>query len=169
MQTIGSVAALVAAIAEEAAAEVERIEQMPIAVEPPPEPPRRDEERLNVIRRENAERIARQEWEGTRAAIEQREAWIRSVVEHAELKGDPMPLAIEALRHVRGDDCEIAISPGDRIDVTKLGRRARVVEAPISGGCIVTSGDVTFDNSYEARARRLESEWRNALSEMYRP
>ena len=169
MQTIGSVASLVAAIREDAAAEVERIEQLPPAVEPPPEPPRRDEERLNAIRRQNAERVARQEWEGTRAAIEQREAWIRSVVGRAELSGDPMPLAVEALRYVPGDECEIAINPRDRIDAAKLGRRVRVVEAPIAGGCIVTSGDVTFDNSYEARARRLESEWRNALSEMYRP
>ena len=169
MQTIGSVAAVIAAIGEDAAAEVERIEQLPLDVGAPPEPPRRDEERVNAIRRENAERIARQEWEGARAAIEQREAWIRRVVEHAALSADPMPLVLEALRYVPGEECEIALNPGDRIDVSRLGRRVRVVEGPIAGGCIVTAGDTSFDNSYEARARRLESEWRNALSGMYRP
>jgi len=26
-----------------------------------------------------------------------------------------------------------------------------------------------FDNSFEARARRLEAQWRNALAGMYKP
>ena len=63
--------------------------------------------------------------------------------------------------------CEIAVSAADRERISVPD--AHVSVAPIAGGCIVTIGDVSFDNSFEARSRRLEPEWRNALSGMYTP
>ena len=91
MQTLGSPASLIAAIREDAAAEAERIQEAAanelasiraegtssdVAIAD-------REERLIAVRRENEERIAKQEWEARRAVIEQREAWIGRVVARA--------------------------------------------------------------------------------------
>ena len=154
MQTLGSPASLVAAIREEAAAEAERIQESTTAELAAIRAesaativalPDRDA-RIAAARRENEERIARQEWDGRRAVIEQREAWIARVVAKAsgQWNVDVATLVAEARTHLPQGEV--------RVD-----------------GCVVTVGDVSFDNSFEARMRRLEPEWRKALGGMYAP
>lgn len=158
MQTLGSPASLIAAIREDAAAEAARIQDATAneLASIRAEASSADvavagrEERLAAARRESEERIARQEWEGRRAVIEQREAWIGRVVARArERWNEPDParvaaLVAEARSHLPEGACQV-------------------------DGCVVTVGNVSFDNSFEARSRRLEPEWRNALSGIYRP
>jgi vacuolar-type H+-ATPase subunit E/Vma4 len=181
MQTLGSPASVVAAIREDADAEVERIEETTAAELASIRADAASasvavgdrEERLAVARRTNEERIAKQEWEGRRAAIEQRETWIQRVVAKAQetwTGGDAAKLNAlirQALSRMPRGTCDVAVSARDRdlVDVPD----ARLVIAPIAGGCVVTIGNVSFDNSFEARSRRLEPEWRSALSGMYKP
>jgi vacuolar-type H+-ATPase subunit E/Vma4 len=49
------------------------------------------------------------------------------------------------------------------------GAPVTVVAAPVHGGCIVRSADgrASYDNSYAARAERLQAEWRAELSAIY--
>ena len=108
------------------------------------------DERLAAARRENEERIAKQEWEARRAVIEQREAWIGRVVAKArERWGELDAVRVAALV----DEARTHLPEGSfQVD-----------------GCVVTVGNVSFDNSFEARSRRREPEWRNALGGMYTP
>ena len=184
MQTVGSVASIIASIREDAAAEVERIEQATAA----DIASIRTEEtgtdvsvpdrvsRLATVRRENQERIAQQEWEGRRAMIEQREAWIARVVATArqEWRSTPeqlLSLIREALQNVDAAECEVAVAPQDRdrVDPSQFEKRIHITTADIDCGCIVTAGDITLDESFDVRAKRLEPEWRKALGEVYRP
>ncbi len=183
MQTLGSVASMIAALREDAAAEAEHIEQtlnaevtaireeataLSVAI------PDRDL-RLAAARRQNDERLAHQEWEGRRMALEQREAWIARVVEKARQErrcdlGQLKALVREALQTIGATECQVALAERDRqlVDPALFGAGVQLTTAPIAGGCIVSAGDIVFDNSFEARSRRLEPEWRNTLSEAYR-
>lgn len=184
MQGVGSVASIVAAIREDAQAEVDRIDDTTakeietiraegaaasVAISD-------REARLAAARAEADERIARQEWDARRRVLEQRETWVDRVtaaarnswqVDRAQLTA----LIREALQTIDAAEVEIAVAERDRplVDVKKLGRKVRLTNADIDGGCIVTGGNLVFDNSFEARARRLEPAWRKALSEVYRP
>lgn len=191
MQTYGSVASVVAAIRDEAAAEVERIEQqgaddatrlrtdadnasVTIADRA---------EQLAGARRAVATELASIEWEGRRGVIEQREAWIAKVVRGAseQWTSDRVTLtalAQDALANLPPLPCAIAVAQKDTIiadeawcaELAHATGKPAVTLAPfaqISGGCVAICGDITFDNSIEARSRRLESEWRSALSRLY--
>lgn len=163
MQTLGSPASVVAAIREDGDAEVERIQETAaaelatIAAEAASVNVAIGdrEERLASSRRLNEERVARQEWEGRRAVMQQREMWIQRVVARAQEGWGPSSaetldaLVREARSRLPDGTCEVIASP--------------------RGGCIVRIGDLSFDNSFEARSRRLEPEWRSALSGMYKP
>lgn len=158
MQTLGSPASVIAAIREDAAAEAERIQEATaselasiraegasaeVAIAG-------REERLAAARRESEERIAKQEWEARRAVIEQREEWIVRVVAKARERWDTRdPARVAALVQEARSHLPDGASQVD--------------------DCVVTVGNVSFDNSFEARSRRLEPEWRNALSGIYRP
>ena len=184
MHTSGSVASIVAAIREDAEAEVERIDQSTRAQvaailreerETVVTIPDRDT-RLAAARRENQERLAQQDWEGRRAAIEQREAWIARVIATARERYRSTPeqqtaLVREALQNVDAAECEVLVSPRDRdlVDPSRFEKKIHITTTELSGGCIVTAGPVVFDNSLDARAKRLESEWRKALGEVYKP
>ena len=153
MQTLGSPASVVAAIREDAAAEAERIREsaaaetkalrenaaaLDVSI-------RDREERLAAARRAIEDRIAKQEWEGRRAAIEQREEWIRRVIDAAKLRFVLTDALIgEARSHLPA------------------------VPYTVDGG-VVAAGDLSFDNSFDARVSRLEPEWRSALSGIYVP
>jgi vacuolar-type H+-ATPase subunit E/Vma4 len=156
----GSVASVIASIRDEVAAEVERIERAGAA-----DVARSREKaattvvtiadrdlRIAAARREIAERLAQEEWESRRAAAEQREEWIARVIARGrELLGEidvRDALVREALAHLPAGEHETTIAP--------------------CGGVIVACGNVVFDNSFDSRARRLEPEWRKALSEVYR-
>lgn len=163
MQTLGSPASVVASIREDGEAEVERIQEAAatalktIAVEAASTDVAVGdrEERLAAARRMNEDRVARQEWEGRRAVMQQREEWIQRVVTKAQQRwGASSAETLDALvREARArlpeGECEVVASP--------------------RGGCIVRIGDLSFDNTFEARSRRLEPEWRSALSGMYKP
>lgn len=158
MQTLGSPASLIAAIREDAAAEVERLgeEAAKELASVRAEAASADvavadrEQRLAAARRESGERIAAQEWAARQAAIEQREAWIGRVVAKARERWSELDPA--------------------RVAALVEEARAHLPEGPFRvDGCVVTAGNVSFDNSFEARSRRLEPEWRAALSGMYRP
>ena len=162
MLTLGSPASVVASIREDADAEVERIQEATatelatIAEASSVSIVIGDrEQRLAAARHENEERVAKQEWEGRRAMMQQREAWIQRVVAEAQQRwGTTSAEVLDALvREARSrlpdGNCEVIASP--------------------RGGCIVRIGDLSFDNSFEARSRRLEPEWRSALTGMYKP
>jgi hypothetical protein len=163
MQTLGSPASVVAAIHEDADAEVERIQQSTateiaslrsdatnanVAIAD-------REEQLAAARRQGEERIARQEWEGRRAVMQQRETWMQRVVaagqeRWASISTEALePLTRDARAHLPAGDCEVIVNP--------------------RGGCVVRAGDLSFDNSFDARSQRLEPEWRGALGGMYKP
>lgn len=188
MQTAGSAASVVAAIAEEAAAQEERIgrEAEVAASESRERAAIADvaiadrERRVAAAGRLWAERIAETDWESRRRILEQREEWIRRVVERAlaaeESDADRLRLlqafVREGIARVGGEVCEVALSAADRSRFSEewlatLGAVPSSEPAPIAGGCIVRSGDTIFDNSYEARSRRLEPEWRAALCALY--
>ncbi|HUJ13252.1 MAG TPA: hypothetical protein VL284_05605 [Thermoanaerobaculia bacterium] len=163
MQTVGSVASIIAAIREDCAAEVERLDR---SIAEQVEALRKEQEttsvavadresRLAAARRENQERVAQQEWEGRRAEIEQREAWIARVVAKAHDAWKPSREQLDALIHEATQNLGAAES------------EIKVIER--DGGCVVTAGDMVFDNTLDARSQRLEAEWRKALSEVYRP
>lgn len=185
MQTAGSPASVVAAIREEAAAEAERIQEtaaaelaaIAAAAAAAGVAIADREERLAAARRENEERLAKQEWEGRRTSIEQREEWIRRVVakaqamwsegEEKERRERLNALLREGLSRMPPGACRVGVSEADRnlVDAADV----EIAAAAIAGGCVLSIGNVSFDNSFEARARRLEPEWRGALSRMYRP
>lgn len=163
MPSLGSPASVVASIREEAQAEVDRLQEATaarlaairaeaaaasVAIGD-------REVRLTAARRETEERIARQKWEGRRAVLQQREQWMQRVVAAAQQRWTATSgaaldaLAGEARSRLPEGDCEVIESP--------------------RGGCVVRRGDLSFDNSYDARSRRLEPEWRSALSGMYTP
>lgn len=155
----GSTASVVSAIREEIAAEIERIEHEASA-----EIGRLREQasnadvaitdrevRLAAARRANAERLAQEEWESRRAVIEQREGWIARV-------------AARGRELLRGSDVTHLITEADRA----LPAGEREVHRAADGGIVVRCGDAEFDNSFASRARRLEPQWRRALSEVYR-
>lgn len=156
----GSVASVIASIRDEVVAEVERIERAGAV-----EVARHRETcattvvtiadrdlRIAAVRRQNAERLAQEEWESRRAAARQREEWITRVIARGrELLRDldvRDALVREARAHLPAGDQETTIAP--------------------DGGVVVACGAVIFDNSFDSRMRRLEPEWRKALSEVYR-
>lgn len=163
MQTLGSPASVVASIREEAEAEVERLQETTAAELAAIRAEAAStsvviagrEQRLAAARRENEERIARQEWEGRRAAMQQREQWMQRVVAAAQERW--------------------TVTSGDALDALVREAKSRLPDGPCEmivhprGGCVVRCGDLSFDNTFEARARRLEPEWRSALSGMYTP
>lgn len=194
---LGSAVSVAAAIREDAAAEAERIDQSSAteiaalrhdAATADVSIPDR-ERQIAAARREVEERIAQQEWQGRRAFIEAREAWIAEIVTAAQqrwISGSReeriarlTALASEALQRVAGDECVLTIG---RADTGIAGdawaaalasacgkRRVHIASGGIGGGCIASANNLAFDNSVESRARRFEPEWRNALAAMFRP
>jgi vacuolar-type H+-ATPase subunit E/Vma4 len=181
MQSQGSSASVIAAIREDAEAEAERLRESTDAEVSAIRAEAAStnvaiadrEVRLAAARRANAKRIAAQEWAGRQAVIEQREQWMQRVIAKAQetwtaCDRDQLHALIrEARARMPAGVCEIAVSAADRERIRVPD--ANVSVAPIAGGCIVTVGDVSFDNSFEARSRRLEPEWRSALSGVYTP
>jgi vacuolar-type H+-ATPase subunit E/Vma4 len=163
MQTLGSPASVVAAIREDCDADAERIqtataaelEIIRAAASTASVVIAGREQRLAAARRDAEERVAHQEWEGRRAVLEQREQWIQDVVATAQQRWPAASAAAldalvrDARAHLPDGEHEVLVDPG--------------------GGCIVKRGDLSFDNTFDARSRRLEPEWRQALGRMYVP
>ena len=200
MKSLGSVAAVVEALREEAESEVQRIAReteeriaglRASAGSEPADLPDRGP-RLAAARREAAELSAQEAWADRRAMLEEREAWIsRIVAEGLRRLEAPEPpaerrdllarLAAEAAGCLPDEACEIVVAPADAAlldeawckEVAKAAGKkiARVVSdaGRRAGGCLARTegGKVSFDNGFEARARRFEPAWRAGLAEIY--
>jgi vacuolar-type H+-ATPase subunit E/Vma4 len=200
MRAYGSSAAVIAAIDDEADAEVARIEQearaaidrlrQQDAADPVVLADR--DARVAAARREAAERLARAEWQDTRAALEARERWMADVQERgrARLTAETSAatqagrrvlatFAVEAIRMLGATACEIVIGREDVASIdeawrTEVARTSgcseiRVVAGDVQGGCIVRTldGRASFENTVASRMRRFEALWRAALGRIH--
>ena len=201
MRTLGSVASVVAAIADDVEVEREAVRRRAQAsraalraaeaAEPTALPER--EARLMAARQRAHERLARADWEAAREALQDREAWMAAVAveglrrlearaaDAQDRRRDLGALVREALELLPGASFEVAVCPpdaalfaGDEALAAPLapGVSLRLTaDAGVSGGCRVMARDApaSFDNTYSARARRLEPEWRAAVGAVYAP
>ena len=197
MKALGSVAAVIAAIHEDGAAELETTEietaravsRMTAegAAEAGSAPDTAGT--LAAARDSVRTRLAQEDWEDARQALADREAWIARAVELGDkrvrdrediqvIRERLASLAREGLERMPPGPVEIAVSAEDHAVLDDdwhlaLGAAAahsvQVVTASITGGCVVraASGRSTFDNTYAARAERLQSAWRGALADIY--
>lgn len=193
MRAWGSAAAVVAALRDDAAAERERLEResaralealsADAAARPPEDAAGAD--RLDAVRRANADADAAEDWEDTVAAAADRDAWIsavaaagrRAIAEAADVQALLERLTREAVLELPGLDCIVtvpaALAPGAeawRAAVERDAGKHLVIEAgAISAGCVARTPDarVSFDNTIEARERRTRTQWRTAVARLY--
>ena len=200
MKPLGSVAAVVAAVREDAQAEVDaverdateavaRFEDGPGASAPGPE-----HAAAIVAARERARtRIAQEDWEDTRAALDERESWIAEVealgrkrLLNARSNGRSyqarqqalVRLAVEGISRLPSGPVVIVVTADDAALLDETVRQhierdnsspITVVTRDVGGGCIIQSADgrAVFDNTYDARIDRLQAQWRSSLLDLY--
>lgn len=196
MRTLGSAAAVIAAIQEDARSEADRLagETARAATTLASAGERVEaldrETRLAAARRDASERVARAHWLDMRAALEARERWMAEAVARGRQRLDAATasgagpailaaLAAEGIAWLRAAACEVVLDPPDLARVgeswaQELALRTgcpdlRVVAGTVGGGCIVRTvdGRASFDNSWNARDRRFAHEWRAALGRLY--
>ena len=197
MKTLGSVAAVVAAITEDAAAEAEAIERRLAAdlerlTTEAPAPAlnvSEHDERLVAARRHARERLALEDSLDAREAFAEREQWMARAVMlgRARLAEAEVPavrierltrLVREALARLPPGPVDVVVSAADAALLGPAWRPlcssgppvdVTVVAGPIDGGCIVRTADgrASFDNSIDARTRRFETVWRAALASVF--
>jgi vacuolar-type H+-ATPase subunit E/Vma4 len=170
MKPLGSVAAVVAAIREDAAAEAEAVERRAAAeVERIRALQASDvititdrETRLAAARRQAQMRLAQEDWEDTRDAVALREEWMdralelgRKVLTNREdgraHRDQLAALVAEGLARLPGRACEIVLSEADVAalgpdwghGIARLNGRddIRVAAGPLDGGCILRTPD----------------------------
>jgi vacuolar-type H+-ATPase subunit E/Vma4 len=195
MKSWGSIAAVVAAMAEDAAVEIERLERdadaecAALASQPaPPRPPECETARITA-ERQIAEAEQDAELGEFSERLEERERWIARVVELAQARLGPgaaaegerdrlRALAVDGARRLSGASCTVLVPGSVRswLDerwiaqvAAAAGKRIEIDSGTHSGGCIVVSEDRRWsvDHSYSARSRRSEAQWRAALCRMY--
>ncbi|HET7788685.1 MAG TPA: V-type ATP synthase subunit E family protein [Myxococcales bacterium] len=189
MKPQGSAAAVVAMMRDDAAIEVDRIEREAeaaaarIGADEPEQGVAADREaRLSAAARERRDRLARAEGEDRRASLDLREEWMKKVIAQGrKLLEDPEPrverravlerLVKEALERLPPGDRVVSVCAADAglVDPGILAGATLGPPAQIRGGCIARSGNLTVDNSFDERERRLETRWRAALARMYGP
>lgn len=196
MRSLGSAAAVVAAIREEAGAEIERLErearetQAALAgererpVEIPDADRRIAEARVRVARLEDDEA-----WSTVLEDLQERERWIERVVaaarrmaestEHPDwVRTYTAALALEGLRILPPGRGTVTVPASmkslfderwQRDLQDRAGRAIEIAFGPIAAGCTIRLVDrpVAYDNSIEARERRLQSRWRAAVARAY--
>jgi len=197
MTGFGSVEAVIAAIREEAHEETARIAReagdaidrlrqedaaMPVVV------PDADA-RLASARARARERLAAEDWEDRQLAMQIREAWIALVIEaatkrvaaqdDAQRRAHLVTSAREALSRLAGVDCTLVVAENDAPLVTDevrheleaaTGKRLRIeASAAVHGGCVAQTdaGRVRCDNTFAARIRRYEPEWRRLVVDRF--
>jgi vacuolar-type H+-ATPase subunit E/Vma4 len=193
----GSIEAVIAAVHEDAAAEIETIERdcaaamarlreddaaLPVVV------PGADA-RLAAARQFGRDRIGAEDQAGRHAALNDRETWIDGVVaegqrrlhelsvdeRHADLEvliRDALERMPNAVLQILVPAVDVAVARAIVEGVVSSGGKtvAAVNAAPtLASGCIAQTADrrIRYDNSYAARARRLEPIWRAQLGELY--
>jgi vacuolar-type H+-ATPase subunit E/Vma4 len=170
MKPLGSVAAVIAAIREDASAEAEALDRQAqteverlraLEVGDVVTIPDR-ERRLTAARQESQTRLAQEDWEDTREAVADRERWMARAVElgrhqladPGDVQGRRDRLAVlarEALSRLPGRVCEIAVPEADVALLGPEWRRAvadaadrddvRVTAGSHEGGCIARTPD----------------------------
>lgn len=196
MKPLGSLAALLAAVRDDGAAEAEAIAREAdtavarITGDAAGCPaPAGDDAALAAARDRARVRMSQEDWDDTREALAEREEWIAKAVslgtkqlrerqpaEHtlAELAA----LAREAITRLPPGAIDIVVSEADarlldgewRAAVSPADPdRVSIVTGRVEGGCIARSADgrASFDNTYAARADRLQAAWRAELAELY--
>jgi vacuolar-type H+-ATPase subunit E/Vma4 len=196
MKTLGSVAAVVAALRDEGREQAEQVLAAADARVSAPPPGGQDgaplpasEARRAAARRRARERLAVEDLADSRAALEARAAFfVRAAEEGGKLLRAPEPdevrrdrlhaLAAEAIARLPGDrELIVALSPEDAAVMGEgpapaLGPRVVVVADAALGpaDCLVRTADgrLAVDNGVEARVRQFEPVWRAALAELHR-
>jgi vacuolar-type H+-ATPase subunit E/Vma4 len=196
MKTLGSVAAVVAAIREEANAEVDRMERE-AAVEmaalgrtrPTAGPDPESDPRVVAARARARDEDSREEWNTGLQDLEDRERWMNKVVavgrqvfadlsDPAAVKRLTAALVDEAAARLPSGACVLVVPEGAARHLdepwcvqmsTRIGRQLSLEAGPLTAGCVVRLADrpMAYDNTLEARERRTEVEWRAALARRY--
>lgn len=193
MRAWGSAAAVIAALRDDAAAAVERLEReadaaltaLRAAAGTPPDAPD-PAPRIAAARRTVADLEADQDWQDAVDAAADREAWIGSIVQQGRRGLAAAPdalawtaaLAREAVRSLPGAVCVVTVpaslipAPDEswRLALEKATGKPITLElGPLSAGCTARTPDgrVTFDNRIDAREARTLTEWRAALARIY--
>jgi len=196
VKALGSVAAVIAAVREDADAEVEGIQRdtqraidalthFDTAVAGRPE------DAAPVVAARTRARIAaaHDDGEDARVAIGEREEWLARALDLGRAQ-----LAVPQAPAVRRDDLArltreaIDRLPPGRLDILVSAADAPLLDAEwiatvggdrhadltvgvgaVEGGCIVRTADgrVVFDNTWPARHERLQSAWRSAMTDVY--
>ena len=186
MKPLGSAASVIAAMREDAAAELERIEReaderiAALEKEPGAETLLPDrEERIAAALRAAREAAAREDLEDSRGALLARERWFEQAAEEGRklLAAAPdrapvlFALARDALECLPPGARTLHVAPEDVrfFDAGALERLEAALGEPaaIDGGCIARSGRLSADNSFSGRARRLEGRIRVSLGKLY--
>jgi vacuolar-type H+-ATPase subunit E/Vma4 len=178
MQPLGSIAAVAAAVREDAAAEAERIAREAVGARDrirdaplPGVPSGERAARLAAARREARERLAAEDALDARAALDARESWMTAVRERAREIGEPAEQRRARLaRLVREAAARLPAGPRViRVAAEDLSLVEDAIDDPdmTPGGVRVESGRLAVDESVEARTRRLEPIWRAALGRIW--
>jgi vacuolar-type H+-ATPase subunit E/Vma4 len=134
-------------------------------------------------------RVAHEDWLDSRAAIDEREAWLARVValgrQRLALDGDESRkqrlarLVRESLVRLQSPAVDIVVSAADAPlldEAWQLEVRAEhrldtltITAGPIDGGCMVRTvdGRASYNNTFQARADRFRTAWRAAIAELY--
>ena len=195
MKTVGSVSAVVAAIREEAAVEIERLEREAAAMESTAQQPRAvapspDDDPSVVAARWRAHNEAsEEEWREKLEDLQDRERWMDAVVaagrraltdvrDARAVKDWMRALVVEAASYLPSGACIVvaSVAAAGLLDTAwcdetgvDIGRTLSIEAGPLTAGCIVrlTGQPIEYDNSLDARERRVEVEWRAALASVY--
>lgn len=196
MNTLGSVAAVIAAVREEAAAEMDRLAReaaatrAALALERDRPVDMVDADRRVAEAHARAQRIEDEtSWNDTLDDLQDRERWIAAVAAAARpslirgADGDwtrawTAMLAREGMEALPPGACTIVVPASQlglfddrwRADLEARSGRAVAVEGgAISAGCLIRLVDrpIAYDNSLDARERRLHADWRAALARLY--
>lgn len=170
MKPLGSIAALVAAIHDDAAAEADALgaaadaQVAGVTGDQSSCPPAVDDERraLAAARDRARVRVSQEDWNDARDAIAEREVWIqRAVAAGVKRLGERLPagetraalagLAREAISRLPAGGIELAVSEADaalldrdwRASIAPTGNadEIRIVVERLDGGCIARSAD----------------------------
>jgi vacuolar-type H+-ATPase subunit E/Vma4 len=197
MKVLGSVAAVVAAIREDAAVEVDAIARQADAeiarlrAEDAARPLAFAEGEMQIAttRSSARARVAHEDWLDSRAAIDEREAWLARVValgqQRLALDGDERRkqrlarFVREALVRLQSSAVDIVVSATDAALLDEAWQLELRTAHPLEtlsitaggsdGGCLVRTidGRASYDNTFQARADRFRTAWRAALAELY--
>jgi hypothetical protein len=193
VKTWGSAASVIAALRDDAAAEMARLERESDAAVaragalPAPAGPAAPSPRVPAARRAAADLLADEDWQDTIAAAEDREAWMAGVVARGRAAAAAAPdalawtaaLAREAIARLPGTACIVTV-PEALVPAAadaawrgalerSAGRAITIEGGAFAAGCIArtTDGRVAFDNRAEAREARTATRWRAALARVY--